>query len=60
MKKTSTFCNEINNSSYKNNIFKPKSRHKPRKSSIKMLLSYSQSLRCINTKTIGNILIVNN
>lgn len=33
---------------------------KPREESIQMILSYSKSLKCIKTSSVGNILIVNN
>ena len=33
---------------------------KPREESIQMILSYSKSLKCIKTSSVGDILIVNN
>lgn len=32
----------------------------PRKESIQMIISYSKSVRCIKTTSIGDVLVVNN
>ena len=60
MKRTFTLCHAIDNDPTKKKIISQSNQDRPRDSSINMILSYSKSLKCIKTKTIGDILILNN
>lgn len=61
MKKTSTFKNFENQLKNRENNTRSKLKYgKPNDDSINRILSYSKSLSCIDTNSIGKVLILNN